>query len=73
MSSWRDIQWFCLSASDGEKGIFGGPGVFDHHINREAERLFQAGFDACTEQQIDALLWLNQQVNISTMARVVES
>ncbi len=47
--SWRDFQWFCVSADDGEKGIFGGTKVFDHHINREAERMFQPGFDACTQ------------------------
>ena len=55
------------------KGIVGDTGVFDHQINREAERLFQTGFDACTEQQIDALLWLNQQVNVAAMTCVVES
>lgn len=54
------------------KWIVGDTGFIDYHINREAQRLFQPGFDACTEQQIDALLWLNQQVNISTMARVVK-
>ena len=58
---------------DGDERAFGRAWILDQHIDREIQFLLENGFDAGAVQQADGGSRLDQQVDVATMACVVQS
>ena len=62
-----------MGPCDGDESAFGRAWILDQHIDREIQFLFENGLDAGAVQQADGGSRLDQQVDVATMARGIQS